>query len=612
MSEKKISELHDKARALTSDPGVYLMHDKGGNIIYVGKAKNLKNRVSSYFRSVNKHTPKVYAMVCQVDYFETIITSSEFEALVLECSLIKRHTPKYNILLKDDKGFCYLRIDNGPYPRITEAKIKADDGAQYIGPYLSSWIVKQTADEVNKAFGLPTCTRVFPRDFKKERPCLNFHMKQCMGVCRGCISQEEYAETLRQAIEYIRGGSAESVKILTTQMEEAAENLEFERAARCRDRIRAIERFAERQRVVFTGVADQDVLAFVRSGQDVSLSVLRFRKQKLVDKMDFIFENSGPTEEVREEFISRYYSDPAHELPAMLTVDELPPDHELIERLLTERLGKKVVLYSPQRGENVRVMDMAKLNAAEQFSMRDRKRTGKELTALDDLGKLLGLEKPPTYIESYDISNIGGETIVGGMVVFEDGRPLKKAYRKFSMPGFSSPDDYACMAQMIERRFTHYQNRDEGFDRQPDLLLIDGGKGHVSAVCEKLCEMGLSIPVFGMVKDDRHRTRAIAEQGGEISIAANKSVFSLITKIQDETHRFAISFARQRHSSGAFELSLTKVEGIGPARARALYKHFKTKKAILAASEEELTKAPNMTAKASKNLRIAIENGEIG
>ena len=296
----------------------------------------------------------------------------------------------------------------------------------------------------------------------------------------------------------------------------------------------------------------------------------------------------------------------------MLTVDELLPDNELVERLLSERLGKKVVIHAPQRGENVRVIEMARLNAAEQLSQRDRKRTGKELAALDDFGKLLGLEKPPTYIESYDISNIGGETIVGAMVVFEDGRPLKKAYRKFAMTEFYSPDDYACMAQMLERRFAHYKNGDDGFERLPDLLLIDGGKGHVSAVCDKLNEMGLSVPVFGMVKDDRHRTRAIAKEGGEISIAANKSVFSLVTKIQDETHRFAVSFARQRHSSGAFELSLTKVEGIGPARAKALYKHFKTKKAILAASCEELSKVSGMTAAASKNLRNAIENGEIG
>lgn len=613
MEDARIRRLHEKARALTTSPGVYLMHDREGTIIYVGKAKNLKNRVSSYFRSLERHTPKVYAMVQQVEDFETIITSSEFEALVLECSLIKHHSPKYNILLKDDKGYCYLRVDfSSPYPRIREVKQKLEDGAEYIGPYLSSWVVKQTADEANKAFGLPTCNRVFPRDIGKERPCLNYHMKQCIGVCRGLISEEEYGETVRQAVEYIRGGSAEAVRLLTRQMNEAAESLEFERAARCRDRLRAIERFSERQRVVFTGVADQDVLAFIRSGQDVSLSVLRFRSEKLTDKMDFFFPNVGSPEEVRGEFISRYYSDPTHELPAQLTVDELPPDAELIERLLSDRLGKKVTLYAPRRGENVRVMEMARMNAAEQLSLRDRRRTGKELAALDELGKLLGLPKPPAYLEAYDVSNIGGDTIVGAMTVFEDGRPLRRAYRKFAMEGITHPDDYACMEQMIERRFRHYQNGDEGFDRLPDLLLIDGGRGQVTAACHALERFELSVPVFGMVKDDRHRTRAIAAQGGEIAIAPHRSVFALVTSIQDETHRFAIGYARKRHAKNAFELELTKVEGIGPKRARALFLHFKTKKAILAASEESLLATPGMTKTAVQNLKDAIQSGEIG
>ena len=294
-----IERLHKKARALTSEPGVYLMHNRAGEIIYVGKAKKLKNRVSSYFRSLERHTPKVLAMVMQVEDFETIVTSSEFEALVLECSLIKLHNPKYNILLKDDKGYSYLRISRSdPYPRITEVKQKADDGAEYIGPYMSAWVVKNTIDEANKAFLLPTCTRQFPRDLGKGRPCLNFHMKQCMGVCRGKISSAEYCETVRQAVDYIKGGSADAVKVLTRQMESAAEALEFERAARCRDRLRAIERFAERQRVVYAGAVDQDVLAFVQSGADLSLSVLKFREQKLVDKLDFLFPEADPIEEV--------------------------------------------------------------------------------------------------------------------------------------------------------------------------------------------------------------------------------------------------------------------------------------------------------------------------
>lgn len=614
MPEEKIKELHKIARSLTTEPGVYLMHNKAKEIIYIGKAKNLKNRVSSYFRSIEKHLPKVLAMVMQVEYFETIVTSSEFEALVLECSLIKQHTPKYNILLKDDKGYSYLRISKEEYPRLSEVKQLGDDGAEYIGPYMSSWVVKNTVDETNKAFGLPTCTKQFPRDIKKGRPCLNFHLKQCMGVCRGGISQEEYAEVIRQAKEYIKGGSAQAQKLLREQMEKASENLEFEKAAKFRDRIRAIERFADRQRVVYTNVADQDVIGAVQSGDDVSLSVIKFRNQRLVDKTDFIFSAADGIEDIRAQFISRYYSDLSHELPTQITVDGELPDRELVEQLLSQRLGKKVRIVLPQRGELTKLVEMARLNAAEQLSLRSSRRTGKELAALDELAKLLGLEKPPVWIESYDISNIGGQTIVGAMTVFEDGRPQKAAYKYFAIKDMLLPNDYASMAQMLRRRFTRYKLQEEDggyFNRLPDLLLIDGGQGQVAAVKEVLDELELSIPVFGMVKDDRHRTRAISSLGGEIAINSNKGVFALVTNIQDETHRFAITYARKTHQKTAFELSLTKVQGIGDARAKALFDHFKTKKAILAASEEELSAVKGMNKRAAAALRAAVDSGEI-
>ncbi len=615
MSEERIQALHQKSRALTAEPGVYLMRNKAGEIIYVGKAKNLKNRVSSYFRTLDKHLPKVLAMVLQVQDFETIVTASEFEALVLECSLIKQHTPKYNILLKDDKGFSYLRIDSGDYPRITEVKQKAADGATYIGPYMSAWVVKNNADEANKAFGLPTCARQFPRDIKKGRPCLNYHLKQCMGVCRGGISAAEYAEIMHQAVEYIKGGSAEAQKMLNEQMERAAESLEFEKAAKYRDRLRAIARFSDRQRVVYANVADQDVLAFVQSGDDLSLSLIKFRGQRLVDKLDFLFPDISSIEDVRGEFISRYYSDPLHELPGQLTVDGDVTDKALIEQLLSQRLGKKLSLVQPQRGDLVKLVEMARLNAAEQLSLRSSGRTGRELAALDELGKLLGLSKPPVWIESYDISNIGSGTIVGSMVVFENGRPQKAAYKHFSIKDIAGPDDYASMAQMLNRRFARYlaQAEDGGFfNRLPDLLLIDGGRGHVSTAKGVLESLSLDIPVFGMVKDDRHRTRAISSQGGEIGIASHRSVFTLVTAIQDETHRFAINYARKVHKKTAFELSLTRVEGIGEVRARALFAHFKTKKAILSATEDELAAVKGMNSRAARALREAAEKGEIG
>lgn len=615
MEIERIQRLHRKARALTAEPGVYLMRGKGGEIIYVGKAKNLKNRVSSYFRALDRHLPKVAAMVGQIEDFETIVTGSEFEALVLECSLIKLHAPKYNILLKDDKGYSYLRVETGEYPRITEVKQKADDGAQYIGPYMSAWVVRQTAEEANKAFGLPTCSKSFPRDFRKGRPCLNFHLKQCAGVCRGSIPAEEYRENVRQAVEYIQNGSAQAVRLLNLQMQEASDSLDFERAARCRDRLRAIERFSERQRVVYAGVADQDVLAFVQTGQDIGLSVLKFRGQKLVDKLDFFFPNADDPKQVREEFLSRYYGDVAHELPGKLTLDGELPDRALIERLFTERAGRRVALVTPRRGEALRLVEMARQNAAEQLSLRGERRTGREVAALDELAKLLGLPRPPVWIESYDVSNIGSDVFVGAMVVFEDARPLKSAYRRFRMTDIERPDDYACMAQMLHRRLTRYLAQEpdgKSFNRLPDLLLIDGGKGHVTAAQRVLDSLGLSVPVFGMVKDDRHRTRAISAGGGEIAISSHRSVFTLVSDIQNETHRFAVEFARKSHKKTAFELSLTRVEGIGPARARALFAHFKTRKAILAAGEEELCAVKGMNRAAARALMQAVRMGEFG
>ena len=609
VNPEKIKLLHQKARALPLEPGVYLMKDQKGEIIYIGKAKLLRNRVSSYFRALDKHTPKVLGMVEHVDHFDTIITGSEFEALVLECSLIKQHTPKYNILLKDDKGYSYMRIDNSDYPRITEVKQKLDDGARYIGPYMSGWVVKQTVDEANKAFQLPTCNRNFPADFGKGRPCLNFHIKQCMGLCRGRISKEEYRETLEQAVDFIRGGGgANAIAVIRQKMEEAAENLEFEKAARLRDRINAINRFSEKQRVVYVNVADQDVLAFVQGASDISAAIIKFRGEKLVDKASFLLRGSTDAEEARGEFISRYYTDPAHALPPQLTVDGEVPDHDLIERMLTERAGRKVTIFRPQRGEAVRLVEMAKNNAAELLAEQVQ-RTGKEISALDELGSLLGLSAPPSYIESYDISNIGSDVFVGAMVVFEDGRPLKKAYKRFSMRGVEKPDDYACMAQMLERRLTRLlaQEEDGGsFNRRPDLLLTDGGRGHVATVRRVTERLGLDIPVFGMVKDDRHRTRAITSDGAEISISSKRSVFTLITNIQDETHRFAVTYSRKKHQKSGFELAIRNIGGIGPARAKALYNHFKTQKRMYAASAEELASVKGMTRTAAENLYRAL------
>lgn len=599
MNQLKLLELKNKASQLPLEPGVYLMRDNKGQIIYIGKAKQLRNRVSSYFRSVDKHLPKVYRMVENVDHFEVIIAGSEFEALVLECSMIKQHTPKYNILLKDDKGYSYVKVTKEDYPRITEVKQRVEDGSSYIGPYMSAWVVNQTIDEANKAFLLPTCQRSFPRDFGKQRPCLNFHMKQCMGVCRGTISREEYQETISSAMDFIKGGTSDTIALLQQKMEQAAEELEFEKAARYRDRINAIQKITDRQRVVYAKVEDQDFLGFVQSSTQTAATIMKFRDKKLVDKLDFLLGETTDIADVRKEFVIRYYTDPTNDTPDTISLDGDITDHELIEQLLSQNRPRKVTITEPKRGELVKLVEMARLNAA-QFLSTTAKRSGKELTALDELAKLLGLAKPPSYIEAYDISNISSEVVVGGMVVFEEGRPLKAAYRKFNIKTVQGVDDYGSMAEMLKRRLLRYKDGHVGFDRLPDLMLIDGGAGHVSTVKAVLEELGYAVPVYGMVKDSRHRTRAIAGDGGEISISSSRSAFTLLSNIQNEVHRYAVSFAHQRHKKTAFELALTSIEGVGEGRAAALFKHFKTKKAMAEASQEELAAVKGMTKKAAK------------
>lgn len=593
------------------EPGVYIMHDKSGKVIYVGKAKKLKNRVTSYFRNVEKHLPKVYKMVEHVYDFDYIVTDSEFEALILECSLIKQYAPKYNILLKDDKGYSYIRISPGPYSRLSGVLQKNDDGAEYIGPYISSYVVRQTVAEANKAFMLPTCNKKFPQEFGKTRPCLNYHIKNCMGVCRGKISEEEYNEVLAEALDFIKGGSRASVEKLTERMFAAAEAEDFEHAAVLRDRIKAIEGIASRQKVVFSKVKEQDVIAIAESGENCCAVVLSFRGGRLVDKDEYILRDFGTEPQFVTEFLQSFYAEKT-DIPKEIALHEKCEDAELISLWLSEKAGKKVTITVPQKGERRKVTDMAYNNAAEKLS-HEKSRTGREVAVLDELGRMLGMEKAPEIIEAYDISNFGAETVVGGMIVYENARPKRSDYKKFSIKTAEAPDDYACMCEMLERRFNHYfeeREKETSFGRMPDLILLDGGKGHVAAVQALFDRMGIDVPLFGMVKDDRHRTRAIAKNGGEIAISPVREVFNFVTAIQDEVHRFTISYSRQKHARTNFELLITKAEGIGPKRASALLKHFKTMKAIKAATEEELLEAPGMTAAAAKSLREFLENEE--
>ena len=597
-----IKELRAKAMALPLTPGVYIMRDSNRTIIYIGKAKALKNRVSQYFGSPKNHPEKVRRMVDQVEDFEYILTDSEFEALVLECSLIKQHTPKYNILLKDDKGYHYIKVTAGKWPRIMEAKQKLEDGATYIGPYVSSWAVKQAVDEARKIFRIPTCNRKFPQEIGKGRPCLNYFIKQCSAPCRGKIKENEYREQVKDALDFLRGGSSASIRDLTERMNEAAENLEFERAARIRDRIQAIRNIGDKQKVVATRVREQDIIALAQGPQNCCFEVFRFSDGRLYDREDFFMGDVGDAKTARMEFLQQYYE--MRQDPPQITLDEEPESADTLVLWLSEKAGRKVKLVVPQKGEQAQLVQMCYSNAAEKLAQHSG-RTGKEASALEELGRLLGLPHPPGYLEAYDISNLGGSENVAGMVVFENGRPLKSAYRKFKIKGFDGQDDYASMREVISRRLEEYRkNPDsgEGFGRMPDLILLDGGKGHVSAVQPVLEAYGLDIPLFGMVKDNKHRTRAIAGDGGEIAIHANRQVFTLISLIQDEVHRFAIGYHRQSRKKKTISSSLLSIEGIGPSRAKALLKYFQTIKRIGEATKEELASAPSMNRAAAEHV----------
>ena len=583
--------------ALPLQPGVYIMKNKSGDIIYIGKAKKLRNRVSQYFGSQNNHSEKVRRMVENVDDFDYIITDSEFECLILECSLIKQHTPKYNILLKDDKGYSYIRVTDEPYRRLSYVLQKADDGARYIGPYKSSYYVKSSVEEANKIFGLPTCTRRFPEDFGRFRPCLNFHIKQCCAPCTGRVKLSDYNERVESALEFLSGDSSGTMRLLQERMMAAAEALDFERAARYRDQIAAMKKLRDKQKVVDISIDELDVIAVVREGKKGSATVLRFADSRLYDTDNFIVDDIDDIDVFRSEFILRYYT-LRDDIPAHIALDGEVDDAANIELWLSEKKGRRVYLSVPQRGVQKNLVDMCLKNAYEALGQQ-RGVTGKQLSVLDELKGLLGLDRLPEYIESYDISNLAGQDNVAGMVVFENARPLKSAYRKFKIKSFSGQDDFGSMAEVLTRRLDEYKKASEigvtdGFGRLPDLILLDGGKGQVSAVLPVIEASGLSIPVFGMVKDGRHRTRAIVSQSGEIAIRPNRAVFTFITNIQDEVHRYAIGFNRQQRKK-TLGSSLEEIPGIGKKRAKELLRFFRTVKNISNASVDELEQAPGMT-----------------
>lgn len=610
MENPNMKALREKSMRLPLVPGVYIMKNGKGEVIYIGKAKVLKNRVSQYFGSQNNHSMKVRRMVENVRDFDYILCGSEFEALILECSLIKQNMPKYNILLKDDKGYRYVKITNEEWRRIKYVKQKQEKDAKYIGPYLSGFVVSESVDAALKIFKLPDCNRTFPGTGVNQRPCLRFYIGQCSAPCCGKISLKDYNASVDDAIEFLkgevkRGGTKEYVEALEARMNEYAENLEFERAAEMRDRLNAIRRITEKQKVIFAGSDTEDVFALAREEDRICFNVLRIHEGHLSSSETHFTELDESLENTRAEMLKRYYS--VHDdVPGKIILDGPTTDEELIEQWLTELAGKKVKLIVPQKGRQLELSQMSKNNAYEKLA-QTRKRS-KADTAVIELGEMLGLTSPPEFIESYDISHTAGADAVGGMVVFKNGVPYKDSYRKFKIKEAVGGDDYGSMEEVLTRRFARYfKERDEGketgFARLPDLILMDGGLGQVHSAQKVLEQFDLNIPIFGMVKDSKHRTRAIASDGGEISISQARKVFALVTGIQDEVHRYAIGYHHQKHAKGAKKSVLTDIPGIGPKKSEILWKEFKTLDAIKRADIADLAAVPGISNTDAVNIK---------
>ncbi len=573
------------------------MKDKTGQIIYIGKAKALKNRVSQYFGSQDKHPSKVRKMVENVQDFDYILTDSEFEALILECSLIKQNMPKYNILLKDSKGMSYIKITRG-WRNIYPVFQKDDNDADYMGPYTAGFSVTKAVEQAKKIFKLPTCSKVFPRDIGKERPCLNYHLGICCAPCSGKISLGEYLGNVDGALDFLRYGGKETIRRLTAEMEEAAENLEFEKAAKLRDTIKSIEKVGSSQKVVFSTYKKQDVFALSAMDGKACFAVLRFDNNSLCDSEHFFIEEGESFAEMRSSLLVSYYS-LEREIPSRIEIDGEIADEDIVQKWLSEKKGSNVSIVIPQKGTQAKLVEMCKQNAMQKLSEKYRcNDRGRE--ALEELAMLLGLQKAPEYIEAYDISHTGGSDNVAGMVVFKDAKPLKSAYRRFAIQGFSGQDDYASMTEVLSRRFEeYYKNKEKGvtvgFGRLPDLILLDGGKGQVNAVMSVLEAYGLNIPLFGMVKNSKHRTSAISTSNGRIDFNARKKAFALVTNIQDEVHRYAVTYHRKKHTKSALAASLIQIKGIGEKKAQTLMIKFKTLEAIGKADKETLMSVPGIT-----------------
>lgn len=580
-------QLKEKAACLPLVPGVYLMKDKSETIIYVGKAQKLKNRVSQYFQDTSTHSPKTRTMVSKINDFDVIVAASEFEALVLECSLIKRHMPQYNILLKDDKGYPYLRLDMKEYyPRITLVNKVGTDGAGYYGPFGSRGVTHALLQTIHHALKLPDCSRQFPRDIGKDRPCLNYHMNLCAGWCQKDRTRDMYVKYMEQAKQLLIGNYKQVTDEIKKQMLEAADALNFELAASLRDRLKAVESLGQKQLVTAGTLADTDVIGFKQTDTRACFTVLHFSSGNLLDK-DYEIIAAQENEAIAvSELIKQYYLTRGYAPRYILLPCEID-DALIFEELLRKEYGRNVHIKVPQRGDNARLIELAQKNAQEEiFRITDK--LERSLGTWKLLAKMVGIDHL-SRIESYDISNISGTDMVGSMVVFQEGKALKSAYKRFRIENISGQDDYGAMRQMLSRRFNHMLQQDPGFSEMPDLLLIDGGIAHAGVAAQVLQELGLTVPVYGMVKDNRHRTRAlVTADGKEIAIDAQQAVFSLVGTIQEETHRFAIGYHKELRSRRLRYSELDSIPGIGPKRKEKLLKSFKSINAIRQASLCEL------------------------
>ena len=610
--------IEDELKKLPSQPGVYLMHDAKDEIIYVGKAVSLKNRVRQYFQSSRNKSAKIEQMVSRIARFEYIVTDSEMEALVLECNLIKEHQPRYNTMLKDDKAYPYIKVTVGEdFPRVMLARTMKKDKNRYFGPYTSAGAVKDTIDLIHKLYKIRTCSRNLPRDTGKERPCLNYHIKQCDAPCQGYISKEEYGENIRQVLEFLNGRYDGVLKNLEEKMKAASDAMDFEKAIEYRDLLSSVKKVAQKQKITSSNMEDRDIIAMARDDMDAVVQVFFVREGKLIGRDHFRM--SVATAETRGQilssFVKQFYAGTPF-LPKELWVQYELEDMELIGQWLSARKGQKVRITVPKKGDKERLGELAGKNAALvliQDNERNKREEMRTIGAMNQVAQWLGLENV-RRMEAFDISNISGYESVGSMVVFENGRPKRSDYRKFRIKTVIGPNDYASMKEVLTRRFTHgmeeqKQLKNQGvekefgsFTRFPDLLMMDGGKGQVNIALEVMEQLGLSIPVCGMVKDDNHRTRGLYYQNEEISIDRHSEGFRLITRIQDEAHRFAIEYHRSLRSKSQVRSILDEIPGIGDTRRKSLMRSFQSLDAVREASVEELCQVPGMNRAAAESV----------